>query len=89
MVLELCKQRGVPVNILWRDNVVESFAPEGFSYHMTTQALQIRGDHAYFLEDKHTKAWITRREDVDRALQAWPSEALQTLSKPPKTSMPD
>ena len=44
MVLELCKQRGVPVNILWRNNVVESFAPERFSYHVSTQALQCKSE---------------------------------------------
>ena len=46
MVLELCRRRGVPVNILWHNAVVESFFPESFSHHVSTQALHIRGDHA-------------------------------------------
>ena len=89
MVLALCKRRGVPINILWHNTVVESFVPENSSHHVTTQALHIRGDHAYFLADKYAKGWITRREEVEKALQAWPSEALQTVPRPPKTSLVD
>ena len=88
MVLELCRQQGVAINILWNNTVVESFFPETRRHQrLTTQALHIRGDHAYFLEDRYARGWITRQEDMP--IQARASDTMQTLAKPPQTSIAD
>ena len=87
MVVELCRARGVPVYILWQNNVVERMVPACHN-DITRLALHIRGDHAYFYEDSYTKKWIARHASVTiPAAQA--REKMKTLPKVPETHIED
>ncbi len=85
MVLELCRLHEIPVHILWHDHVVESFTPAVVSGNVTRQALHIRGDHAYFYKDPHTKGWITRHSKA--APKAMALETMKLARRAPETDL--
>ncbi|MCP3876929.1 MAG: HNH endonuclease, partial [Sulfitobacter sp.] len=88
MVLALCKRHNIPVNILWHNGVVESFTPTDRGRHdLTSQAMHIRGDHAFFYADAQTKRWITRHDSSSPA--ARPSEIMQIAPRQAESSMSD
>ncbi len=81
MVLELCKLHEIPVHVLWHDHVVESFTPACHN-DVSRQALHIRGDHAYFYKDAHTKGWIARQAQVVPAARA--TETMKIAPRRPR-----
>ena len=85
MVLELCRLHEIPVHILWHDHVVESFTPAVTNGDVMRQALHIRGDHAYFYKDPHTKGWITRHSHA--APKARATETMQLTRRAPETDI--
>ena len=60
MVLELCRRHGIPVYVLWRNSLVESYVPHAPHKHLTHHVLHIHGDHAYFLADPRTKQHVAQ-----------------------------
>jgi hypothetical protein len=85
MVVELCRRAGIAVYVLWNDTVVESYTPARRNEHLTTQALHIRGDHAYFYADAKTKQWIARQAKSMPASRV--EETMQIAPTPADTEM--
>ena len=58
MVTELCRSLECPIHTVWNSCKIESYTPQRTSYE--TVCFEIRGDHAYYISDSHTKQHIAR-----------------------------
>ena len=54
MVTEVCRSLECPIHIVWN----KSYTPQRTAYE--TICFEIRGDHAYFIGDPHTKQHIAK-----------------------------
>ena len=50
VVVELCRSLECPIHVVWNNCKIESYTPQ--RKHFETICFEIRGDHAYFIEDK-------------------------------------
>lgn len=60
MLSEVCKQRGLPLHILWHNHVIERVHHDNQNHKVSRLAVHIRGDHAYFYKDPYAKRVIAR-----------------------------
>ena len=58
VVSQLCRELECPVHVVWNSCKIKSYTPQRTAYE--TVCFEVRGDHAYFIGDSHTKQHIAR-----------------------------
>ena len=76
MVQAFCNVHKVSVHVLWGELKVSSFTP---SDSVSSLCLYVWGDHAFFVDDRNTKAAIAQMKTSKPSLR--PEVVLKTISK--------
>ena len=58
IVVEFCRRLQCPLHIVWNNCKIEAYTPEKSRYE--TVCYEIRGGHAYFISDQHTKQHLAK-----------------------------